>query len=57
MSKNVGQDRVEKTTPYKYALFRRPVNRGSAGSPIDYSYKPPYKFSGKLGTVTVELKE
>ena len=26
------------------------------GSPIDFSYTPPFKFTGKLGQVTVELK-
>jgi hypothetical protein len=26
------------------------------GSPIDFSYAPPFEFTGKLGKVTVELK-
>jgi len=26
------------------------------GSPIDFSYTPPFRFTGKLNKVTVELK-
>jgi arylsulfatase A-like enzyme len=54
--KKVGEGRVEKTTPYKYALAEGQSIGEDAGSPIDFSYTPPFKFTGKLGTVTVELK-
>jgi hypothetical protein len=54
--KKVGEGRVEKTTPYKYALAEGQSIGEDAGSPIDFSYKPPFKFTGKLGAVTVELK-
>jgi arylsulfatase len=26
------------------------------GSPVSLEYKPPYRFTGKIGTVTIELK-
>jgi arylsulfatase len=55
--KKVGEGRVERTTPYKYALAEgQSIGEDAAGSPIDFSYTPPFKFTGKLGTVTVELK-
>ena len=37
--------------------LRREIAPGlDSGSPIDFSYTPPFKFNGKLGKVTVELK-
>jgi len=26
------------------------------GSPVDFTYKPPFKFTGKIDKVTIELK-
>jgi len=54
--KKVGETHVDKTTPYKYALSEGQSIGEDAGSPVDFSYTPPFKFTGKLGTVTVELK-
>jgi arylsulfatase len=55
--RKVGETRVEKTTPFKYALSEGQSISEDTGSPVDFSYTPPYKFTGKLGKVTVELKE
>ena len=54
--RKVGEGRVEKTTPFKYALAEGQSIGEDAGSPIDFSYTPSFKFTSKLGTVTVELK-
>ena len=54
--KKIGEGRVEKTTPFKYSLYEGQDIGEDTGSPVDFSYKPPFKFTGKLGKVTVELK-
>ena len=55
-SRKIGEGRVEKTTPFKYALAEGQDIGEDTGSPIEFSYTPPFKFTGKLGRVTVELK-
>lgn len=55
--KKVGEGRVEKTAGYKYSLYEGQDIGEDSGSPVDFSYTPPYKFTGKLNKVTVELKE
>ena len=54
--KKIGEGRVEKTTPYKYSLYEGQDVGEDSGSPVDFSYAPPFPFKGKLDTVTVELK-
>ena len=54
--RKIGAGRVEKTTPFKYALAEGQDIGEDTGSPIDFSYTPPFKFTGRVGRVTVELK-
>jgi len=54
--RKIGEGRIEKTTPFKYSLFEGQDIGEDAGSPIDFSYAPPFPFTGKLGRVTIELK-
>ncbi|MBX9820202.1 hypothetical protein [Afipia birgiae] len=54
--RKIGEGRVEKTTPVKYSLYEGQDIGEDSGSPVDFSYTPPFKFTGKLGRVTVELK-
>jgi hypothetical protein len=54
--RKIGEGRVEKTTPFKYALSEGQDIGEDTGTPVDFSYTPPFKFNGKLGRVTVELK-
>jgi arylsulfatase len=54
--KEIGKGHIEKTTPFKYSLFEGQDIGEDTGSPIDFSYKPPFKFTGKLDRVVVELK-
>jgi arylsulfatase len=54
--RKIGEGRVEQTTPFKYSLFEGQDIGEDTGSPVDFSYAPPFEFNGKLGRVTVELK-
>jgi arylsulfatase len=54
--KKVGGGHVEKTTPIKYSLYEGQDIGEDSGSPVDFSYKPPFKFTGNIEKVTVELK-
>jgi hypothetical protein len=54
--KKVGEGRVEKTAGYKYSLYEGQDIGEDSGSPVAFDYTPPFKFNGKLGRVTVELK-
>jgi arylsulfatase len=54
--RKIGEGRVDKTTPFKYSLFEGQDVGEDTGTPVDFSYTPPFTFTGKLGRVTVELK-
>jgi arylsulfatase len=54
--RKIGEGRVGRTTPFKYSLFEGQDIGEDTGTPVDYSYKPPFKFNGRLGKITVELK-
>jgi arylsulfatase A-like enzyme len=54
--RTIGEGRVEQTTPFKYSLFEGQDIGEDTGSPVDFNYTPPFKFTGELGKVTVELK-
>jgi hypothetical protein len=36
-------------------LGSRPIGE-DVGSPVDFTYKPPFKFTGTIDKVTIELK-
>jgi arylsulfatase len=55
--KKIGEGRAEKTAGYKYSLYEGQDIGEDSGSPVDFSYTPPFRFTGKLHKVTVELKE
>jgi arylsulfatase A-like enzyme len=52
----VGEGRVERTAPYKYSLYEGQDIGEDGGSPVDFTYTPPFAFAGTLRRVTVELK-
>ena len=52
----IGEGRVEKTAGYKYSLYEGQDIGQDSGSPVDFTYTPPFSFTGKLHKVTVELK-
>jgi arylsulfatase A-like enzyme len=53
--KKIGEGRVEKTAGYKYSLYEGQDIGQDSGSPVDFTYTPPFPFTGKLDKVTVEL--
>ena len=54
--KQIGEGHVEKTAALRYSLYEGQDIGEDSGSPVDFSYTPPFKFNGKLNKVTVELK-
>jgi arylsulfatase len=54
--KKIGEGRVEKTAPYKYSLHQGQDIGQDSGSPVDFTYTPPFPFIVQLHKVTVELK-
>ena len=54
--RKIGEGRVEKTTPFKYSLFEGQDIGEDTGSPVDFSYAPPFRFTGKLDRVTVDIR-
>ena len=54
--KKIGEGRVERTTGLKYSLYEGQDIGQDSGSPVDFTYTPPFRFTGQLHKVTVELK-
>jgi arylsulfatase len=54
--KVIGEGRVDKTTPFKYSLYEGQDVGEDSGSPIDFTYTPPFKFAGKLERLEVDLQ-
>jgi arylsulfatase len=54
--RKVAEGRVEKTAGVKYSLYEGQDIGQDSGSPVDFSYVPPFVFTGQLHKVTVELK-
>jgi arylsulfatase len=54
--KKIGEVRVDKTAGFKYSLYEGQDIGEDSGSPVDFDYTPPFKFNGRIGKVTVDLK-
>ena len=54
--KKLGTGRVEKTAGFKYSLYEGQDIGEDSGSPVDSTYTPPFKFTGKIDKVTIDLK-
>lgn len=54
--KKVGEGRIEKTVPVGFSSFDGLDVGIDRGSPVDFTYKPPFIFTGKLNGVTVDLQ-
>jgi arylsulfatase len=54
--KKIGEGRIERTVPVVFSSFDGVDVGLDRGSPVDFTYKPPFKFTGKLDAVTVDLK-
>ncbi len=54
--KKIGEARADKTAGFKYSLYEGQDIGEDSGSPVDFDYTPPFKFTGKIQKVTVDLK-
>ena len=54
--KKIGTGRVDQTAGFKYSLYEGQDIGEDSGSPVDPTYTPPFKFTGKIDKVTVDLK-
>jgi arylsulfatase len=54
--KKIGEGRAEKTAGIKYSLYEGQDIGEDSGSPVDFSYTPPFRFTGELFKVTIDLK-
>ncbi|MEK6233482.1 MAG: arylsulfatase, partial [Planctomycetales bacterium] len=54
--KKVGEGRIEKTIPGKFGFDEMDVGM-DLSSAVSEDYKPPYKFTGTIEKVTIEIKQ
>jgi arylsulfatase len=52
----VAEGRLERTIPLQISLGEGLDIGMDVGSAVDFTYKPPFKFTGKIEKVTIELK-
>ncbi|WP_035018142.1 arylsulfatase [Caulobacter sp. UNC358MFTsu5.1] len=53
--KTVAGGRIERSVPIQFAIFEGLDIGLDTGSPVDWTYKLPFKFTGKVEKVTIEL--
>jgi arylsulfatase len=54
--RKIGSGRIDQTTPFKYSLDETQDLGRDNGTPVIYTYEPPFVFQGTIGNVVVELK-
>ena len=54
--KKVGEGKLPKTVPLQFSLGEGVDVGMDIGSAVDFTYKLPFTFTGKIEKVTVELK-
>jgi arylsulfatase len=54
--KQVAEVRVPKTVPFRFSTEETLDFGEDTGTPVDMSYDVPFKFTGVLGKVVIELK-
>jgi arylsulfatase len=52
----IGQGEIAKTAPFRYSLNESQDIGSDEGTPVDFSYQPPFAFKGTISKMTVELK-
>jgi len=48
--------RLDRTIPIKVSITDGLDIGMDSGSPVDFTYQPPFAFTGKIDHVTIELK-
>lgn len=54
--RKVGEAKLSRTVPVQYSIGEGFDIGEETSSPIDFTYKPPFRFIGKIDKVVVELK-
>lgn len=54
--KKIAEGRLEKTVPQVFSSFDGIDVGLDRGAPVDFTYKPPYKFTGRLDRLIIQLK-
>jgi arylsulfatase len=54
--KTIAEGRLERTIPIQFSLGEGLDVGMDIGSPVDFTYKLPFKFTGKIEKVTIDLK-
>ena len=54
--KQVAEVRVERTVPFRFSTEETLDFGEDTGTPVDMSYDVPFKFTGALGKIVIELK-
>lgn len=54
--KKIGEGILERTVPVAFSSFDGLDVGLDRGAPVDFTYKPPFKFTGELDQVKVDLK-
>jgi arylsulfatase len=52
----IAEGQVPKTIPATISIQEGLDIGEDVGSPVDFTYKPPFKFTGKIEKVTIDLK-
>jgi hypothetical protein len=52
----VAEDQLPKTIPLQISIGEGLDIGEDVGSPVDFTYKLPFAFTGKIEKVTIELK-
>jgi arylsulfatase len=53
----VAEGDLPKTIPFQISIGEGMDIGQDVGSAVDFTYKPPFQFTGKIDKVTVDLKE
>ena len=54
--KQIAQGKIERTVPIRYSLDEGLDVGEDTGTPVNLTYDVPYKFTGKIDKVTIDLK-
>jgi arylsulfatase A-like enzyme len=52
----LAQGRLERTIPIQFSIGEGLDIGRDSGSPVDFTYTPPFAFTGRIGKVTVEIR-
>ena len=54
--KQIAQGKIERTVPIRYSLDEGLDVGEDTGTPVNLTYDVPFKFTGKIDKVTIDLK-